>query len=306
VATLADRWELVEVGAAFDGGSASAGSRRAESQADRSAPRGDPAAGENSTTVVAPVRKRDGRRFILKVVPDPRRMETERLALEHWGGSGAVGVEAVAPELGAVLLERVEPGTCLWEAGLDDDEECAVFCDVVSRLRRGGSPRLPRLPLLSSWLDALRPAVALPGLPGGADALRRRALDLGERLLAEGETTVLHGDLHHGNLLAAGPDSWVAIDPKGILGPPEAEPAAFLRNPRERLLKEDEPVPRLRRRVAMIAERLGYHEPRVAAWAFVLAVVAAAWAMEDEAPGEAEAWLACAHPLQHVSAAVHP
>jgi len=40
---------------------------------------------------------------------------------------------------------------------------------------------------------------------------------------------VLHGDLHHFNILSSG-DRWLAIDPKGIIGEPEFEPAAYLEN----------------------------------------------------------------------------
>lgn len=299
VAALVARWELVEVGAPFDGGPSSGDRRGVGTRAGRSPTEGASTVEGGSTAFTVPVRRRDGRRFVLKIAPDARQMETERLALEHWGGSGAVTVEAAAPELGAVLLERIEPGMPLWKARLPDGEECRIFCDVVRRLRSARPPRQPKLPSLAAWLDALRSEAALPDLPAAA-ALRRHALELGERLLGDAEPTVLHGDLHHGNILEAGPGSWTAVDPKGILGPAEAEPAAFLRNPRERLLNEDEPVPHLRRRVTVIAERLDYDEVRVAAWAFVLAAVAAAWAMEDEGRREAEAWLACARHLRDV------
>lgn len=280
---LAERWELTEIGEASDGG---------------------------STSFVAPARGRDGRHFALKVMPVGDRLETERLALEHWRGSGAVTVEAAAPELGAILLQWAEPGTPLATAGLDEDEEGRIFCEVVRRLQSVSGPRnasareVPRLPLISSWLDALRPSgphepprspepVRLP-------ATRRTALEVAEPLLNGAERTVLHGDLHHENILAVGRDRWVAIDPKGVLGPPEAEAAAFLRNPRERLLASDDPVSVLTHRVSLISSRLGFDAARISGWAFVLAVVASVWALEDEGAAEAEAWLRCAFALQAV------
>ncbi len=51
-----------------------------------------------------------------------------------------------------------------------------------------------------------------------------------ELLLSQGEPVLLHGDLHHYNLLQH-QDTWLAIDPKGVVGEREFEIGAFLRNP---------------------------------------------------------------------------
>ena len=44
-------------------------------------------------------------------------------------------------------------------------------------------------------------------------------------------TRLLHGDLHHYNILRDGDRGWVAIDPKGVVGEVEYEIGAALRNP---------------------------------------------------------------------------
>jgi streptomycin 6-kinase len=41
----------------------------------------------------------------------------------------------------------------------------------------------------------------------------------------------LHVDLHHSNVLDAGPRGWLAIDPKALLGERTYETANLLRNP---------------------------------------------------------------------------
>ena len=100
--------------------------------------------------------------------------------------------------------------------------------------------------------------------------------------------------------LAVISNSWVAIDPKGIVGPPEAEVAAFLRNPKGQLPATPDGVSSLARRTSLISEYLGYEKGRVSGWGHVLAAVAAVWAMEDEGPAEALLWLDCSTMLRQV------
>ena len=63
---------------------------------------------------------------------------------------------------------------------------------------------------------ARRAVRALPALVRGA---RRR-----------GRHTLVHGDLHHHNVLRS-KRGWLAIDPKPMLGEPEYDVASFLWNP---------------------------------------------------------------------------
>jgi streptomycin 6-kinase len=110
---------------------------------------------------------------------------------------------------------------------------------------------------------------------------------------------LLHGDLHHDNLLSAGRAPRLAIDPKGVMGPPEIEFAALLRNPRSFLLAQPRPVAVIADRLDVLSERSGDDPRRLAAWGFALAVLAAAWSLEDrEGAPDARRWLACAEVLR--------
>jgi streptomycin 6-kinase len=117
--------------------------------------------------------------------------------------------------------------------------------------------------------------------------------------LTDGARTVLHGDLQHYNVLESGQGTWIALDPKGLIGPPEAEAAALLRNPRRFLLSHAHPSRLLSDRVAVLAELLGDDRRLMLLWGHVLAVVAAAWALEDhESEADVQRWLACADLLR--------
>lgn len=90
-------------------------------------------------------------------------------------------------------------------------------------------------------------------------------------LLATSNPRPLHGDLHHYNLLRSG-DEWLAIDPKGMLGDPAWECAAFLRNPAGKLPSGPELEGLLRRRVEMFSALLLLPPNRIAAWGYLDAV----------------------------------
>ena len=51
---------------------------------------------------------------------------------------------------------------------------------------------------------------------------------------------VLHGDLHHDNVLRHG-DGWVVIDPHGYVGDAAVEPATMLYNPIPYVFAMDDP-----------------------------------------------------------------
>ncbi|MCP4386386.1 MAG: phosphotransferase, partial [Hyphomicrobiales bacterium] len=102
------------------------------------------------------------------------------------------------------------------------------------------------------------------------------------RDLAADQTTqvVLHGDLHHFNILRDSRRGWLAIDPKGMIGEPAYEVGASLRNPIGDASRFADPEI-IARRVAIYSERLGFDRQRMIGWCFSQAVLATIWAIED-------------------------
>jgi streptomycin 6-kinase len=93
---------------------------------------------------------------------------------------------------------------------------------------------------------------------------------------------LLHGDLHHGNVLAAAREPWLAIDPKGLTGEPAYEVGALLRNPLPQLLSWPHPARVTERRIAQLSEELGLERARVRGWGLAQAMLSAWWSIEDE------------------------
>jgi streptomycin 6-kinase len=83
---------------------------------------------------------------------------------------------------------------------------------------------MPNLVPLAQWFEELEPAVAAQGgilaLSAGRPAV-----------CSPGEVTMLHGDIHHRNILDFGERRWLAIDPKGLLGDRGFDHSNLFRNP---------------------------------------------------------------------------
>jgi streptomycin 6-kinase len=89
-----------------------------------------------------------------------------------------------------------------------------------------GPRPLPGLAPLSHWFRELQPAAATHG------GILVRCAETAQALLAEPrDIGVLHGDLHHGNVLDFGVRGWLAIDPKGHLGERGFDFANIFSNP---------------------------------------------------------------------------
>ena len=212
---------------------------------------------------VEPVRTRDGAAAVLKLAPN---VSGELAALEWFSGHGAVRVLAADPARGAMLLERALPGTALRELAAHDEEAAtAAAADLMGALWRP-APADHRFETVREWGEDLE---------GRAAGLYAELCD------SMGEPVVLHGDLHHDNVLRSGRDGWLAIDPEGVVGEREYETGALLRNPWPGLLDLPHPGRILRRRADQLAEALDLDLERVRGWAYAQAVLAGVWFEQD-------------------------
>jgi streptomycin 6-kinase len=230
---------------------------------------------------VAPVRRHDGTRAVLKLGPpgsaDQRR---EAAALSAYDGDGAVRLISHDAGRGALLLERAEPGAMVRElVPHDDSEATAVTAGVLRRLH--AAPVVDGLPdVLALERDFTRHLAEDAGGGPVPRVLVERAAELLGELCASAEgRVVLHGDLHHDNVLRHG-EGWVAIDPHGMIGDPGFDAGPLLYNPDPDHL-DDDLVALVPRRVEQLADALDLPLDRVVAWGFVASVLSEVWDAED-------------------------
>jgi streptomycin 6-kinase len=250
-----------------------------------------------SYNYVAPAVRTDGTPVVLKLGFPCRELMTEIDALHLFEGRGIARLLEVDPEQGALVLERLAPGTPL--SALEDDAQATSIAATVMRKMWRPAPAGHAFPSVADWAAGLGRLRAR--FEGTSGPLPPALVDEAESLFAEligsiSELVLLHGDLHHGNILAAAREPWLAIDPKGLVGEPAYEVGALLRNPMPQLLSMPDPGRLLARRVAQLADELGFDRARLRGWALAQAVLSAWWSIEDHGRGW-EYGIACAELL---------
>lgn len=234
---------------------------------------------------VCPAWREDGSSVVLKAGVPSVELTTEAGALAWWGGEGAVRLLEADTERGLLLLERLVPGRLLLEIE-DDDEATRIAAGVMRRLRRA-APGDDLFPHVRDWFRGFERLRAT--FDGGTGPFPAELVEMVERTIVElfatqaDEDVLLHGDLHHWNVLSATREPWLAIDPHGPLGEPAYETGAWLRNPVGNPPKKSV----LERRIAILADELGFDRGRIRRWGVVHALLSSWWMYESEArPGE--------------------
>ncbi len=184
---------------------------------------------------------------------------------------GPAAVHLLAVEGNELVLERVVPGTTVAE--LPDDQVTAAVATALTSLWEP-VPAGCLLPTVKQECQALQDQAAVGPLPQQVVKAARR--ELGWLLAHPPEPRVLHGDLHHGNLLWSQERGWVAIDPHGLVGDPGYDVGPLLINP-----WDGEPASLLSSRLAQLSAVLEMPVQRLAAWGLVRAVLAEAWHVQD-------------------------
>jgi streptomycin 6-kinase len=228
------------------------------------------------TSRLLPVRYR-GEPAMLKLAIE----EEERLGgmlMEWWDGDGAARV--LARDGDALLLERAEGTASLADMARSgrDDEAARILCVVAARLHAPRSKPLPELIPLARWFRDLEPAAAAQG-----GILARSAAAARSLLAQPREVGVLHGDLHHGNVLDFGARGWLAIDPKRLTGERGFDFANIFTNPD--LGDPTRPVAtapdRFARRLQVVSEAASLERDRLLRWILAWSGLSAAWFLGD-------------------------
>lgn len=237
-----------------------------------------------SYNLVMPARTSGGAEVVLKVGVPCRELLTEAFALDFFGGVGAVRlVDHDAPR-GMLLMERVAPGAPLYELR-GDAEASRVAARLMRRLWRA-APAEHAFPTLAVWFGAFERLRSR--FDGGSGPFPLEVMAKAEREFAaldasSEQQVILHGDLHHGNILSSARDGWIAIDPKGICGDRGYEVGSFMLNRLPGGATESGTLKILERRLSIFSEELEIERARLARWAFCHAVLSAVWDFEESA-----------------------
>lgn len=190
-----------------------------------------------------------------------------------WEGRGAARVLAFDED--AILLDRATTPRTLTDMAHNgqDSDASRIICDVVAKLHSNHPPGPPTLISLDDWFTSL-----LNWDFGSKDILYQCASIANERLQNQQEVCVLHGDIHHGNILDFGQRGWLAIDPKGLLGDRCFEYANIFCNPDSDTATAPN---RLEAQVHIVSEQAGLDSRRLLEWTIAYCGLSAVWCLED-------------------------
>lgn len=238
----------------------------------------DGAAFSTHHAALMPVRQ-GARAAMLKLTEQPDEIRGAEV-MAWWAGDGAAPVLNRAG--GALLLARAQGTRSLADMarGGQDDLASQIICETAGHLHRQ-RPDPPKLAPLTAWFRDLAPMAATHG--GVLAASDAAATEL---LAAPQDPVVLHGDLHHDNILDFGPEGWRAIDPQGLWGDRGFDFANIFTNPD--LSDPTRPVATrkgvFQRRVAVVSAAAGLDRQRLLRWILAWAGLSAAWFIADDDP----------------------
>ncbi|MED3882151.1 aminoglycoside phosphotransferase family protein [Priestia megaterium] len=243
---------------------------------------------------VAPAHKANGSELVVKLFVEPSELLHEQEALTALAGENTVKVVDSDAEKGILLLEKLSPGRLLSSFSTKDE---AVL--IAARLMKS----LWRMPQSDSTIDTavkrengLRTCVKT--YPNGIGLLSSETLQHALAVFSELNRTsqqlfLLHGDLHHDNILQSG-EAWKIIDPKGLIGEKEYEIIPFLLNH----LPKTNVAETIDHRINIFVKELNISKKRILLWGYAHSVLATCWLIEDRQ--DAASFLRAIEAFQHL------
>lgn len=238
-----------------------------------------------SYNLVIPGQMSDGTEIVLKIGVPCHELTTEAAALSLFDGAGAVRLLDHDASRGLLLIERVTPGTPLFK--LQANRAATRTAAALMRRLWHRTPRAEHpFPSLTIWFRAF--ARLRDRFDGGSGPFPAKLISKAEDTFAALDVTsdnkvILHGDLHHANILLSDKREWVAIDPKGIVGDPGYEVGPFMLNQLPDNSPESAIMEILNERLSIFSDELSIERKRLARWAFCHAVLSAVWDFEEDA-----------------------
>ncbi|MDG1436601.1 MAG: aminoglycoside phosphotransferase family protein [Rickettsiaceae bacterium] len=227
------------------------------------------------------VAKADSKKYgpvCIKISIDSKLISDEIQAIEHFNGRGMVKMLDYNKEHNALLLKQDSPGQSLKNIDIENTEQqINNYSSLVKKLNSAPNNKHNCLKNVRDWLTVFD-RILTNKLPAG---LVDRAKSLSNKLLSlKHPEYILHGDLHLDNIISD-EDGYIAIDPKGIVGPIEFEVACFdFANYQES--SQDIDVRKVFfRKLELLSLGLNLDQEVLKDWVFVRLVLGACWMIED-------------------------
>ncbi len=219
-----------------------------------------------------------GEKAILKMAPTNENMDKEAQWLQCFD-KAVPKVFWYDEAQYALLMEYLVPGESLKSlVSVDDDKATRIICRTINRLqshqKKTNLLHFKHLSMLEKNFLILDGRIEKKMLSQAVSWFRGMTSERSNDVL-------LHGDLHHDNILSHGAD-WKVIDPHGYTGDPVFEVGPMIYNPRGDYFPTERTLSQIiERRLKIIAEELPFDAQRIKTWAFCMTMLSIAWTVED-------------------------
>ncbi|HEX3023360.1 MAG TPA: aminoglycoside phosphotransferase family protein [Lachnospiraceae bacterium] len=216
---------------------------------------------------------------ILKVNRDTEELASEYSMLIEMAGKCSCRVFAYDAEQGVLIEERITPGLVLRK---EEDVEVRVkhFLNVFRNIHK----RIDNVQSSTSYLDWLRKADDFC-MDHNVDILitnnMHKARCIGEELFCKyADRVLLHGDLHHDNMIRNDKGIYYMIDPKGVIGPEIFDLPRYILNEMD-YVSESEYKNHVFQIAEMISSKSEYPLNDIIKLFFMEVMLANVWCIED-------------------------
>ncbi|MFD7700998.1 aminoglycoside phosphotransferase family protein [Streptomyces caelestis] len=225
------------------------------------------------SSLVVLVRTADGTPAVLKLAPPRARPGSERAALAHWGGRGAVRLlePASGATEGVLLLERLHP-----DVSVRSLPEAKALLEAAGTLRRlwveppEGHGFETVAKRTGRQARAMRASAAAD--PEVAPLVEAALTAREELVAAPPEQRLLHGTFRQSKVLSGERAPWLAVGPDPVVGEHAFDLARLVRDRVEDLIAQASGATTTRRRVKRLAESLEVDRERLRGWTLFRAV----------------------------------
>lgn len=221
--------------------------------------------------------------IVLKIGKPNRESYTERATLLEYQGRRFIRLLEDDIDNGVMLIERVLPGTRLRDEAFLD-KRLDIFCGLYRELHiQAADPA--QYPTYQDWVRRITSYMSTRPDCTELYGHMKMAQDISEEMSARyRKQLLLHGDLHHDNILLAHDGQYRLIDPKGVIGDPVFDIGRFILN--EPYEETDDPEDAVHQIVLGLSRRLELPALVIMQGFYIEITMGECWSVQDGLPME--------------------
>lgn len=217
--------------------------------------------------------EQDGHEVIVKIGLPGFDFQNEMQTIQALAGTSLPELYDTNSNQGYYIMEKKSPGMMLHAEITDERTRVRVMANKWRELHQNPNISIDQttFPHIRNWFS-----VCDNSFEEVPQQWLDQALRYADELNRLNEDQLLHGDLHHENILSDTNHEWSIIDPKGVIGHPYYDVVQYV-------LNKNESVTDMANKIVWIQQELEFYQDTYIKALKALGTVYLAWAIEDQA-----------------------